>query len=85
LERRLVLVEQRPQQPGAVAEAAEQRALADARSGGDRVHRDLLDVPLREQPGGRAQDPVAVASRVGTLARLAGDGQLERARRLDRR
>ena len=65
--------QQREREPRAVAEAAEQRALADACLGGDRVHRDVLDPAAAEQPLGRRQHLLAVALRVGALARLAVD------------
>ena len=51
----LRLVQQRAQEPLAVAEAPEQRALADARGARDVVHGHRLDAALGEQPGGRLQ------------------------------
>ena len=44
----------------AVAEAPEDRALADARGRRHRVHRQTLGAVLGEQPPCRAQDPLAV-------------------------
>ena len=66
----LVLGQQREDEPGAVAEPAEQRALADARLGGDGVHRHAVGAALGEQLLGRGQDLVAVARRVGAQRRL---------------
>ena len=60
----------------AVAEAPEERALADVRGLRDRVHRHVLDAALVEQPCGDGEDPGPVARGVGALARLAAeDGQ----------
>ena len=73
LERDVLLLEQRLGEPGAVAEAAEERALADAGLGRDRVHRDVLDAVAGEQPLGRGEHLGAVALRVGALARLGVD------------
>jgi hypothetical protein len=65
-----VLLEQRLREPGAVAEAAEQRSLANARLGGDRVHRHVLDAAAGEQPLCGREHLEAVALGVGALARL---------------
>ena len=61
LQRARLVLQQRRGEPGTVAEAAEQRALADARGGGDRVHRDVLHAVLGEQPRGGAEHLLAVA------------------------
>ena len=75
LELARVLVEQRQREPGAVAEAAVQRAGADAGRAGHVVHRDALDAALvderRPPPRGCAR---AVARRVGALARRRAVG-----------
>ena len=49
LELARVLVEQREREPGAVAEAAVERAGADAGGAGDVLHRDVLDPALVDQ------------------------------------
>jgi hypothetical protein len=88
LELALALVEQGVHQAAAVAEAAEERALADARRGGDRVHRHMLDSPLLDQASRSREDPQAVARRVGALAELRpcdGQGQRRGAGKLGRR
>ena len=64
-----MLVQQRQREPGAVAEAAVQRAGADARRAGDVVHRDVLDAALVHQLRGRRQDAQAVAGGVRPLVR----------------
>jgi hypothetical protein len=82
LELSRVLLEQRERESGAVTEAAEERALADAGGGGDRIHRDVLDAALGEQPAGRAEHFLAVALRVGAdLCLGVRDGEYERHRR----
>jgi hypothetical protein len=65
----LALVEQGAQQPGPIAEAPEQGALADAGGAGDLVHRHAVRAPLRDEPLGGAEDRVSVARRVGALRR----------------
>ena len=73
----LGLVEQGAQEPLAVAEAAEQRALADAGGARDVVHGDRLHAALGEQPGRRLQHARAVARGVRALGpRRAGEGEL---------
>ena len=67
LEGALALAEHRERERRARAEAAEQRALADAGGLGDVVHRDAAGAALGEQPLSRAEDPLAVARRVGAL------------------
>ncbi len=62
-------MQQRLGEPGAVAEAAEEGPLADARGGGDLIHRDGLDAMLAEQPRGGAEHLLAVALGVGADAR----------------
>ena len=64
--------EERLEQPGAAAEAAEDRALPDAGQGRDPVQRDGRPVTLGQEAFGGAQDRVAVAGRVGALRALAG-------------
>ncbi len=66
------VVEQGHQQPGAVAEAPEDGALAHVGRRGHRLHRDPRDPVLGDQPGGGLQQPGPVAGRVGTQARLVG-------------
>ena len=75
LELARALVEQRHHEPGAVAEATEQRPLADARLGRDRVHRDLLHAALLDQLCSGREDAAAVTGCVGALARLRVDGR----------
>ena len=72
LEVALGLLDERAQQRRAVAEASVERPLADARRGGDVVHRHAVDPPLVDQARGGAQDALAVAPRVGALASAAG-------------
>src|SRR6185312_8436088 len=70
--------EEREREAGAVAEAAVQRAGADARRAGHVVHRDVLDAALGDELGGSGEDAGTVARRVGALPRaLTGveDGQ----------
>jgi hypothetical protein len=69
------LVEQGHDETGAVAEAAEQRALPDAGLRRDRLHRDVLDAVLLDQLRRRREDAAAVASGVRTLTRLGVDGR----------
>jgi hypothetical protein len=59
---------QRPHKAHAVAEAVEDRALADAGCGGDLFHRDLLGPVPRQEFLGRQQDRVPISCRVGTFA-----------------
>ena len=64
LEAALALVEQRARERRAVAEAAEERALADAGLGGDRVHR-------RRCPRRRSANSVSAAARMRRRLRAA--------------
>ena len=66
LEKPLALADHRPRQAGAIAEAAEERALADARLRRDVVHRHVLHPALREEALARVEDARRVAGRVGT-------------------
>ncbi len=52
----LVLVEQHDHQPGAAAEPAEERALADTRGGGDVVGRDSVGTALGDEPAGGLEE-----------------------------
>ena len=65
--------EERPRERRAVAEAAEQRALADAGLGRDRVHRRAAHAVLGEQLLGRREDAPAVARGVRPLGRVVAD------------
>jgi hypothetical protein len=71
----LARVEQRQRKAGPVAEAAVERALADARLLGDAIHRDRRGSLLVEEPAGRGEDQLAVAGGVAAFAGLARDGQ----------
>ena len=73
LERGVALGEQVARERRAVAEAPEQRALADPRLGGDRVHRRAAHAALGEQLLRRGEDAPPVARRVRALGRLVGD------------
>ena len=73
LEAALGLVEQGAREPGAVAEAPEQRPLAHPGRGGDGVHRDVGHAVGGEQPLRRAQHRQPVAARVGALDRLRAE------------
>ncbi len=78
LEPRLVLADDRAREARAVAEAAEDRALADARLGGDRLHRHARRAVALEQPRGRVEHEFPVARGVGALGRLGVDlGEFE--------
>ena len=79
LEKSLALADHRPRQAGAIAEAAEERALADARLRRDVVHRHVLHPALREEALARVEDARRVARRVGTRGgKGLDDGQLDR-------
>jgi hypothetical protein len=72
------VVEQRHQQSGAVAEAAEDGPLAHRGRGGHRLHRDAGRAVLGDQVRGGLQQPGAVARRVGTQAGLVlAGGELQ--------
>ena len=74
----LVLVEHRAREARAIAEAAEHRALAHARLGGDGLHRHARRSVALEQPRGRIEDQLAVARSVGALGRFGVElGELE--------
>jgi hypothetical protein len=74
-----VLFEQREGEPGAISEAAEERALPNAGGGRDGVHGDVLDALLGEQLPGRAEHLLAVALRICAHPWLrVGDGDLQR-------
>ncbi len=70
LELALGVVEECREQPGAVAETAEDRALAHAGRGGDRLHREGARAVLGDQALGGLQEPGAVARGVGAQAGL---------------
>jgi hypothetical protein len=65
-------LDERAGQAGAVAEAAEERALADAGGGRDGVHRDVLRATLGVEPLRGVEDALAVPGGVGSLRVLHG-------------
>jgi hypothetical protein len=65
----LVVAGQRERQPRAVAEAPVDRPLADARVGGDGVHRDVLDPVAGTEALERLEHLAAAPRRVGPLVR----------------
>jgi hypothetical protein len=67
LERRLAAVQHRAHQALAAVEAPEDRALADPRPGGDRLHGHGLDAVLADQRVGGDQERLPVASGVAAL------------------
>ena len=79
LEAPLAFADHCPRQAGAIAEAAEQRALSDARLRRDVVHRHVLHSALGEEPLARVEDARSVAGRVGTRGGKGLEhGQLDR-------
>jgi hypothetical protein len=83
LEGAVALGQQRARERRAIAEAPEQRALADARLGRDGVHRRAAHAVLGEQLLGRGEDPPAVARGVRPLGRVvADDRELDRGERV---
>ena len=60
-----MLVEQRQRETGAIAEAAIQRAGADAGATRHILHRDCVDAELADQGFGRFEDARAVARGIG--------------------
>ena len=68
-----MLAEDRAREARAVAEAAEDRALAHARLGGDGLHRHARRAVALEQPRGGVEHEPAVARGVGPLGRLGVD------------
>ena len=77
----LVLVEQYDHQAGPAAEPAEQRALADARRGGDVIHRDGVGAVFGNQTAGGVEQQHAVSGGVTALGgRRIGDRQLRQPR-----
>ena len=69
LEGALLVVDERHDQAGAVAEAVEDRALADPGGTGDLVRRDVGDAALLEQLASGGQHLLAVAGGVGASGR----------------
>ena len=67
LEVALVLVEERPDEPGAITEAMEHGALGHAGGTGDLGGRHGDDAALGHEPPGGGQDPLPVSHRVGPL------------------
>jgi hypothetical protein len=61
LELHLLVVQERDQETGPVAEAPEDGALADPRGGGHRLHGQVRRSALGHQPGGRVQQAGAIA------------------------
>ena len=74
----LVFVEQHDHQPGAAAEPAEQRALADAGGRGDVVGGDGLGAALVDQAACRIEEQCPVARRVAALGRRRIVGHRQR-------
>jgi hypothetical protein len=79
LEAPLALADHRARQTGAIAEAAEERALSDAGLRRDVVHRHVLHPTLREEALARVEDAHRVAGRVGARGGIRLEhGQLDR-------
>jgi hypothetical protein len=74
----LVLADDRAGEAGAIAEPAEDRALAHARLGGDGLHRHARGAVAVEQPCGGVEHEFPVARGIGPLRRLGVElGELE--------
>ena len=70
-----MLVRERLEQAGPVAEAAEDRPLPDARFTGDRIDRRSLGSALGQDPGRGLEDAHAVGCRISALAARPRDRQ----------
>ncbi len=66
----LLGIEEGHEEGGPVTKAAEDRALADASLGGDRLHREVLGADAFDHAAGRAQHALTVAECVGAQRRL---------------